>query len=79
MFPGQDEVVRVAKVQTFHGYLVRPVAKLVMIVLDKGHENCISNGVPIRGRECAINYCEILIIVAFENMTKNLKQNKSLL
>jgi hypothetical protein len=30
LFPGQDGVVRVAKVPTFHGYLVRPVAKLVV-------------------------------------------------
>jgi hypothetical protein len=45
VFPGQDGVVRVAKVRTFHGYLVRPVAKLVVIVLDKGTEKCIGNGV----------------------------------
>jgi hypothetical protein len=42
VFPGQDRVVRVAKVRTFYGYLVRPVAKLVVIVLDKRTENFIT-------------------------------------
>jgi hypothetical protein len=49
VFPGQYGVVRVAKVRPFHGYLVQPVAKLMVIVLDKGTENCIGYGVPIRG------------------------------
>jgi hypothetical protein len=40
VFPGQDGVVRMAKVRT-HGYLVRPVAKLVVIVLGKGTESYI--------------------------------------
>jgi hypothetical protein len=52
VFPGQDGVVRVVKVRTFHEYLVRLVAKLVLNVLDKGTENCIGKGVPIRCGEC---------------------------
>jgi hypothetical protein len=53
VFPGQDEVVRMVKVRIFHGFLVQPVTKLVVIVLDKGTENCIGNAVPIRGGESA--------------------------
>jgi hypothetical protein len=53
VLPGDDGVVRVAKVKYAHGYIQRPVTKLAVISLNDGCGDSIGMDEPIRGGECS--------------------------
>jgi hypothetical protein len=53
VYPGDDGVVRVAKVKYAYGYIQRSVSKSAVISLNDGCGASIGIDEPIRGGECS--------------------------